>query len=140
MRRKVQPGGQSIPVVVLANKGDITTKTIPSQIDDYCKNQDILAWYITSAKNNINIGNINNYTNLPQKNRKYVYFSLLELIEKPIQLIFCENCFILDEAMIRLSNAAIQNHYGSQIPLIVDDTVRLNERTPHQSNRKYNCC
>lgn len=53
----MQPGGHSIPVIILANKGDITTKTVPPSIDDYCKAKDILAWYITSAKNNINIGN-----------------------------------------------------------------------------------
>lgn len=59
LRRKSHlPGGRQIPVVILANKGDITVATLPSQIDDYCKANDILAWFITSAKNNLNIGNI----------------------------------------------------------------------------------
>lgn len=51
------------------------------------------------------------------------------------------NFFILDDAMIRLTNAAIQNHYGSQIPLIVDDVIKLNDKEKHPTyNNTFGCC
>lgn len=57
LRRKVSlPGGQAIPTILLANKGDITTETIPADINDFCLENNIMAWFITSAKNNIQIG------------------------------------------------------------------------------------
>ncbi|XP_019867570.2 ras-related protein Rab-38-like [Aethina tumida] len=56
LRRKTQlPGGCNIPVVLLANKGDIRFDTIPPEICEYCKRNDILAWFITSAKTNQNL-------------------------------------------------------------------------------------
>ncbi|KAJ8954931.1 hypothetical protein NQ314_006993, partial [Rhamnusium bicolor] len=98
LRRKVHlPGGQPIPVVILANKGDVTIQTLPPHIEDFCKANNILAWFITSAKNNLHI----------------------------------------DEAMIRLTNAAIQNHHNLQFPLITDDIVNLADT---QNNVKRNVC
>ncbi|CAH0559893.1 unnamed protein product [Brassicogethes aeneus] len=56
LRRKTQlPDGKNIPVVILANKGDMTVDTMPQEITDFCENNNILAWYITSAKSNIQI-------------------------------------------------------------------------------------
>lgn len=49
--------------------------------------------------------------------------------------------FVLDDAMIRLTNAAIQNHYGSQIPLLVDDVIKLNEKEKHLTySNTFGCC
>ncbi|XP_066149588.1 ras-related protein Rab-38-like [Euwallacea fornicatus] len=56
LRKKVSlPGGQPIPTILLANKGDITTQTIPLDINEFCIAHNIIAWFITSAKNNIQI-------------------------------------------------------------------------------------
>ncbi|KAJ8922591.1 hypothetical protein NQ315_007621 [Exocentrus adspersus] len=100
LRRKVHlPGGLPIPVVILANKGDVTVTTLPSQIEDFCKANNILSWFITSAKNNLNI----------------------------------------DEAMIRLTNAAIQNHHNLQFPLITDDIISLTDASENNEKMKK-CC
>lgn len=57
LRKKVSlPGGQVIPTILLANKGDMTTKNVPEDINDFCTRNQIMAWFVTSAKNNIHIG------------------------------------------------------------------------------------
>lgn len=54
--------GTRIPVVLLANKCDIQGIEIATEtIAKFCKENDIAAWFVTSAKENINIGNINIY-------------------------------------------------------------------------------
>lgn len=50
------PGGQVIPTILLANKGDMSTENVPEDIDDFCTRNNIMAWFVTSAKNNIHIG------------------------------------------------------------------------------------
>lgn len=59
LREKViLPDGSSIPIVLLANKCDIQHVAIPTeQIIKFCKENKISKWYITSAKENKNIGN-----------------------------------------------------------------------------------
>ncbi|KAG5877596.1 hypothetical protein JTB14_027600 [Gonioctena quinquepunctata] len=100
LRRKISlPGGQTIPIIILANKGDVTTKTIPIKMEEYCKTNNILDWFITSAKNDVNI----------------------------------------DEAMLKLTKAAIENYYGLQCSLITDDIVTLTD-TPQEDDNKRNCC
>lgn len=57
------PNGTPIPVVLLANKGDVATDPLPvSDIAALCKKYDILAWFITSAKDNSNIGKKEKYS------------------------------------------------------------------------------
>lgn len=48
--------GRQLPVILLANKGDMTLRTIPEEITEFCKKHNILTWYITSAKEDTNIG------------------------------------------------------------------------------------
>ncbi|KAK2166326.1 hypothetical protein LSH36_40g18030 [Paralvinella palmiformis] len=56
---KVQlPDGSPVPCILLANKCDQNKEglvTSYSQMDEYCKEQGFVAWYETSAKENINI-------------------------------------------------------------------------------------
>ncbi|XP_072385426.1 ras-related protein Rab-38-like isoform X1 [Diabrotica undecimpunctata] len=99
LRKKLYlPGGRTIPIVILANKGDIVTTTLPSQIDEYCRNNDILAWYVTSAKKNINI----------------------------------------DEAMVKLANAALNNHFDLKLSLATDEDI-INLTQNNQQDQKR-CC
>ncbi|XP_057661908.1 ras-related protein Rab-38-like [Diorhabda carinulata] len=100
LRKKIHmPGGKSIPIVILANKGDITTNTLPPEIDEFCRKNDILAWYTTSAKYDINI----------------------------------------DEAMIKLTNAAITNHRNLQCSLMTDeDIISLSENS--EVLKRDKCC
>lgn len=51
----VLPNGQLLPTILLANKGDVTLCKIPSHISEFCQMNDILAWFITSAKEDTNI-------------------------------------------------------------------------------------
>ncbi|CAG9762488.1 unnamed protein product [Ceutorhynchus assimilis] len=56
LRNKISlPGGQPIPTILLANKGDMTTKTLPKEINDFCLDNNIMGWFITSAKTNTQI-------------------------------------------------------------------------------------
>ncbi|XP_018333527.1 ras-related protein Rab-32B-like [Agrilus planipennis] len=56
LRRKVTlQNEEPLPVVILANKGDVNYCNIPNEIVDFCKEQKILNWFITSAKENTNI-------------------------------------------------------------------------------------
>ncbi|XP_046750244.1 ras-related protein Rab-38-like [Diprion similis] len=57
LREKITlPDGSSIPVVLLANKCDIQHAAVPNeQIVKFCKENSIGSWYITSAKENVNI-------------------------------------------------------------------------------------
>ncbi|XP_046625875.1 ras-related protein Rab-32-like isoform X2 [Neodiprion virginianus] len=57
LREKITlPDGSNIPVVLLANKCDIEHSAIPNeQIVKFCKENSIGSWYITSAKENVNI-------------------------------------------------------------------------------------
>ncbi|XP_020289126.1 ras-related protein Rab-38-like [Pseudomyrmex gracilis] len=56
LREKVTlPDGSNIPVVLLANKCDISVAVINEQIFKFCKENKIDAWYATSAKNNTNV-------------------------------------------------------------------------------------
>ncbi|KAF5291061.1 hypothetical protein FQA39_LY14494 [Lamprigera yunnana] len=52
LRSKVQ---QTLPVVLLANKGDVNTSNLPPEIVEFCAKNNILAWFITSAKEGTNI-------------------------------------------------------------------------------------
>lgn len=51
--------------------------------------------------------------------------------------------FNTDEAMLRLTNAALRNHHSLQFPLITDDVISLKEELPNGSvpnvKKKY-CC
>lgn len=118
LRKKVQlPGGHPVPVVILANKGDITIATLPKEIVNFCEKYNIMAWFITSAKDNVHIG---------KTTARFHY--LFDLFE--------------DEAMITLINGAIQNHENLQFPDIVDnDVVKLNNGDTefYQNNGKF-CC
>lgn len=53
-----------------------------------------------------------------------------------------KNSFLTDEAMLKLTNAVMKNHYGSQIPLIVDDVVKLDEKNKESGhiNNNFGCC
>lgn len=58
VREKVcLPDGSPIPVIVMANKSDISGSSVPiDAVDKLCKDLNIAGWYITSAKDNYNIG------------------------------------------------------------------------------------
>ncbi|XP_017877309.2 ras-related protein Rab-38-like, partial [Ceratina calcarata] len=58
LREKVAlPDGSNVPVVLLANKCDIPCPVVAvDQIAKFCKENDIGAWYVTSAKENTNVG------------------------------------------------------------------------------------
>ncbi|XP_076359436.1 ras-related protein Rab-32-like isoform X3 [Tachypleus tridentatus] len=48
--------GQPIPIILLANKCDIEGISINCEVlTEFCKQHDILAWFFTSAKENIHI-------------------------------------------------------------------------------------
>jgi Ras-related protein Rab-32 len=54
--------GTPVPVILLANKCDIQGIHIASDsIAKFCHDNDIAAWFVTSAKENINIGKLNIY-------------------------------------------------------------------------------
>ncbi|KAB0799298.1 hypothetical protein PPYR_07178 [Photinus pyralis] len=56
LRGKVElPNGQPLPIILLANKGDICLPIIPAHISQFCIQHNIQAWFITSAKENTNI-------------------------------------------------------------------------------------
>ncbi|KAF4532308.1 hypothetical protein B566_EDAN010809 [Ephemera danica] len=57
IREKVTlPDGTAIPIVLLANKCDIPDAVVPTDaIKRFCRENNIAAWYITSAKQNVNI-------------------------------------------------------------------------------------
>ncbi|XP_032664157.1 ras-related protein Rab-32-like [Odontomachus brunneus] len=56
LREKVTlSDGSSIPIVLLANKCDISVAVTNEQIAKFCRENDIDAWYATSAKNNTNV-------------------------------------------------------------------------------------
>ncbi|KYQ49191.1 Ras-related protein Rab-32 [Trachymyrmex zeteki] len=56
LREKVAlPDGSGIPVVLLANKCDISVAVTDEQISKFCRENKIHAWYATSAKNNTNV-------------------------------------------------------------------------------------
>ncbi|XP_066246399.1 ras-related protein Rab-38-like [Euwallacea similis] len=79
LRKKVSlPGGQPIPTILLANKGDITTQTIPLDINEFCIAHNIIAWFITSAKNNIQIDEaMLRLSNVALKNHQALQFPLI---------------------------------------------------------------
>lgn len=60
IREKVTLGdGRPLPVLLLANKCDIDSITIhPDVISNFCKQHHIDAWFLTSAKEDINIGKV----------------------------------------------------------------------------------
>jgi Ras-related protein Rab-32 len=70
LREKVTlQDGTRIPVVLLANKCDIQGIEIATEtIVKFCKENDIAAWFVTSAKENINIGNISYHMFISSKN------------------------------------------------------------------------
>ncbi|KAL1510055.1 hypothetical protein ABEB36_004711 [Hypothenemus hampei] len=112
LRKKASlPGGQPIPTILLANKGDIITKTIPAEINEFCLENNVMAWFVTSAKDNVHI----------------------------------------DEAMLRLTNSALKNHYSLQFPLITDDVIKLTtdcnnipngsaQSDTNNKNNMFDCC
>lgn len=60
IREKVtMPDGTPIPIVLLANKSDLTDTSVQTdEIGRYCREYAIGAWFITSAKEDNNIGDI----------------------------------------------------------------------------------
>jgi Ras-related protein Rab-32 len=51
------PDGTPIPIVLLANKSDLADTTVQTDvIGRYCREYSIGAWFITSAKEDNNIG------------------------------------------------------------------------------------
>ncbi|XP_014205094.1 ras-related protein Rab-32 isoform X2 [Copidosoma floridanum] len=81
-QKVVLPNGLPIPCVLLANKCDQPKEglvTLPNKLNDYCKENNFIGWFETSARDNINIEEAsnflvdhileNNYTlkNLPQQ-------------------------------------------------------------------------
>ncbi|XP_054707156.1 ras-related protein Rab-32-like [Uloborus diversus] len=53
----VTSNGLPLPVILLANKCDVHGVTIPCDyLKQFCKQNNILAWFFSSAKENINIG------------------------------------------------------------------------------------
>ncbi|KAI4472667.1 hypothetical protein M0802_016595 [Mischocyttarus mexicanus] len=63
LREKITlPDGSNIPVVLLANKCDIQHAAITiEQIVTFCKENNISAWYVTSAKENTNVDDAMSY-------------------------------------------------------------------------------
>ncbi|OXU26856.1 hypothetical protein TSAR_016614 [Trichomalopsis sarcophagae] len=63
LREKVTlPDGSKIPIVLLANKCDINQAAVPNeQIIKFCKENDIGSWFVTSAKENLNIDEAMHY-------------------------------------------------------------------------------
>ncbi|XP_035212316.1 ras-related protein Rab-32-like isoform X2 [Stegodyphus dumicola] len=56
------PNGMPLPVILLANKCDIRGVTIQCDyLTQFCKQNNILAWFFTSAKENIHIGDAIKY-------------------------------------------------------------------------------
>lgn len=57
LREKVLlPDGSPVPLVLLANKCDVDSCVVPTElINRLCKDYQIDAWYVTSAKDNTNI-------------------------------------------------------------------------------------
>jgi len=54
--------GRPIPVIILANKCDIPSVNIDSRaLDKYCRQNEILKWFYTSAKEDININEAIHY-------------------------------------------------------------------------------
>lgn len=53
------PDGRVIPVVLLANKCDLTDKTI--DLDEFCKTHGFEKWFLTSAKEDIGISDASRY-------------------------------------------------------------------------------
>ena len=49
------PDGSTIPVILLANKTDLSQCKSDEALDSFCKEHGFLAWFYTSAKENINI-------------------------------------------------------------------------------------
>ncbi|XP_022243808.1 ras-related protein Rab-32-like isoform X1 [Limulus polyphemus] len=52
------PDGSDVPCVLLANKCDMPKEgivNIPSQMEQFCQDNGFIGWYLTSAKDNINI-------------------------------------------------------------------------------------
>ncbi len=50
------PNGDPLPVVLLANKCDLVKTPLSEEVmNEYCKENGFLAWFATSAKENINI-------------------------------------------------------------------------------------
>lgn len=112
------PGGHPVPVVILANKGDITIATLPQEIVHFCEKYNILAWFITSAKDNVHIGKT-------------------EFKESVKNIIF-----VADEAMLTLISAAVENHENLQFPAAADDDVvhLANDDTQFYQNNQTHCC
>lgn len=92
--KAILPDGSKIPVVLLANKCDIHQSAVTNdQIVKFCKEYDIGAWFVTSAKENTNIGIIIFFVNffyLKNKRDKVFFF------------------FCIDEAMHFLVNGILK--------------------------------
>lgn len=52
------PNGKHVPVILLANKADVCQITDLNEIDKFCEKNQILAKFLTSAKENLNIGKL----------------------------------------------------------------------------------
>jgi Ras-related protein Rab-32 len=61
VREKVTlPDGSAIPLVLLANKCDVSDAVISTdEVSRFCHEHGIAAWFVTSAKENLHIGNSN---------------------------------------------------------------------------------
>lgn len=113
------PHGKPLPVIILANKGDVAANKVPVQIEEFCKKNQIVSWYITSAKENRNIG-------------KYAEF---DIVQSSSNL-----CLSLpDSAMNRLILEALENQRNNN--LYNSDSLMLAEEAnsgTHNSSRL--CC
>lgn len=50
------PNGDALPVILLANKCDMVKTALNEEVmDQYCKENGFIAWFATSAKDNVNI-------------------------------------------------------------------------------------
>lgn len=53
--------GSPIPIIIMANKSDISGGTVPvDALNQLCKDSSIAKWYCTSAKDNYNVGESRN--------------------------------------------------------------------------------
>nr|CAD7439743.1 unnamed protein product [Timema bartmani] len=77
--------GSHIPVILLANKCDIHGSSIQHDtIARFCKERDIASWFLTSAKENINIGEFCSQIN--HKRLVLVEEAITYLVEKVIHI------------------------------------------------------
>ncbi|GIX88697.1 ras-related protein Rab-32 [Caerostris extrusa] len=109
----VSSNGRPIPVILLANKCDIQGNTIPCEyLTNFCKKNNISAWFFTSAKENINI------EDFIQENKISEREAVRYLVDKII------------------SNQGESPYESTEIP---NDSIRLTPKTIVKK-KKIKCC